>query len=157
MSDRDALDFSRLRPNPWSGLELGQPLKTKYRTLKRARDLRRKMTPAEIILWSRMQDDALGGHRFVHQHPIGPYVADFACRRHKLVIELDGETHSSPDERRHDARRTAFLEREGWTVIRFWNSEVHTNLQGVLETILHRLPPKTRRTRQRSTAPKRPA
>jgi very-short-patch-repair endonuclease len=62
-----------------------------------------------------------------------------------------------PDERRHDAARTAFLEREGWTVIRFWNSEIYTNLYGVLDSILQRLPPPSRRPSRRSTSPKPPA
>jgi very-short-patch-repair endonuclease len=77
-------------------------------------DFRRNMTDAETILWSKLQDGQLRGHRFLKQHPIGPYFADFACRRHKLVVELDGETHSSPEEKAHDTRRTAFLERQGW-------------------------------------------
>jgi len=84
------------------------------------------------------------GYRFVKQYPIGPYYADFACRRRKLVIEVDGATHSTPEERAYDARRTALMEREGWTVVRFWNHEVRRNLNGVLESILERLPPPSR-------------
>ena len=55
----------------------GQPLKTKQSTLKRARDMRRSLTEAETILWSKLQDDKLMGYRFLRQHPIGPYFADF--------------------------------------------------------------------------------
>lgn len=102
------------------------------------------MTEAETILWSKLQNDQLGGHRFLKQHPIGPYYADFACRRCKLAVAIDGETHSSVEERAYDARRTAFLEREGWAVVPFWNHEVKRNLDGVLESILQRLPPPSR-------------
>jgi len=122
----------------------GQPLKTKQSTLKRAREFRRNLTEAETILWSKLQDDKLIGYRFVRQHPIGPYYADFAFRRRKLVIEVDGATHSTLEERTHDARRTSFMEREGWTVVRFWNHEIKANLNGVLESILQRLPPPSR-------------
>ena len=102
------------------------------------------MTEAEAILWSKLQDRQLCRHRFQHQHPIGSYIADFACRKHKLAIEVDGETHSSAEEKEHDTQRTAFLEKQGWTVIRFWNSEVYKNLYGVLDSILARLPPPSR-------------
>jgi very-short-patch-repair endonuclease len=116
----------------------GQPLKTKQATLKRSRGLRRRMTEAELILWSKLKDDQLGA-RFVRQHPIGPYFADFACRRQKLVVEIDGETHSTPEERAHDTRRTAFIETHGWGIVRFWNHEVRSNLRGVAESIQARL------------------
>jgi len=119
----------------------GQPLKTKQSTLKRAREFRRNLTETETMLWSKLQDDQLMGYRFLSQHPIGPYFADFACRKRKLVVELDGATHSTPEEREHDARRT---ERQGWTVVRFWNHEIKQNLNGVLESIQQRLPPPSR-------------
>lgn len=61
-----------------------------------------------------------------------------------LVVELDGATHSTEEERDYDQRREAFLAAEGWTVIRFWNSDVYDNLYGVLESILQRLPPPSR-------------
>jgi very-short-patch-repair endonuclease len=100
--------------------------------------MRRGMTEAEVILWSKLKDDQLGA-RFVRQHPIGPYFADFACRGEKLVIEIDGDTHSTPDERAYDARRTAFIEAQGWGVVRFWNHEVRSNLRGIVESIEARL------------------
>lgn len=106
--------------------------------------MRRNLTEAETILWFKLQDDSLMGYRFLRQHPIGPYFADFACRKRKLVIEVDGATHATSDERLHDQRRTAFMEDEGWTVLRFWNHEIKQNLNGVLETILLRLPPPSR-------------
>jgi very-short-patch-repair endonuclease len=93
------------------------------------------MTRCETILWTRLQHHRLMGLHFRKQHPVGPYIADFACVKARLLVEVDGETHWREEERRRDARRTAFLEREGWTVLRVWNDEVYRNEQGVVETI----------------------
>lgn len=109
-------------------------------TQKRARALRRKLTDAERILWSRLKGKQLGW-QFRIQHPVGPYIADFACVRLKLIVELDGATHGSADERAHDMRRTQYLEDLGWGVVRYWNDEVYRNLDGVLDGISARLPP----------------
>ena len=109
-------------------------------TQKRARALRRELTNAERILWSRLKGRQLGW-QFRLQHPVGPYIADFACARLKLIIELDGATHGTADERIYDAQRTRFMEEQGWGVIRFWNDEVYRNLDGVLESMRCRLPP----------------
>jgi len=106
--------------------------------------LRSGLTEAEAILWSKLQRKQLHGYRFQRQYPIGSFIADFACREARLVIELDGATHSTAEERENDARREAFIVSQGWTVIRFWNSEVYDNLYGVLESILQRLPPPSR-------------
>jgi very-short-patch-repair endonuclease len=72
-----------------------------------AKALRRRMTRAEVILWSRLRRDAIAGRRFRRQHPIGPYIADFACLPVRLVIEVDGATHGSEDEIKKDRRRDA--------------------------------------------------
>jgi len=93
------------------------------------------MTRAETILWTRLQDNRLMGLHFRKQHPVGPYIADFACVKARLLVEVDGETHWREHERRRDARRTAYLEREGWTILRVWNDEVYRNEEGVVETI----------------------
>ena len=74
--------------------------------------------------------------QFVRQLPVGPYFADFVCRDAKLIVEVDGVTHSSDAELRHDAARTVFLEGHGYCVMRVWTVEVFSNLDGVLETIL---------------------
>ena len=71
--------------------------------------------------------------RFTRQLPIGPFIADLACRQAKLVIEIDGGQHVDSG---RDLRRTRFLEAEGWTVIRFWNTEISENPDGVAEAIL---------------------
>ena len=98
-----------------------------------ARKLRRNRTDVEDRLWQRIRGRQIEGEKFVFQFPIGPHVADFACRTARLVIELDGSQHAEMTEA--DAARTAVLEAFGFRVIRFWNSEVNDNLEGVLEAI----------------------
>jgi very-short-patch-repair endonuclease len=98
-----------------------------------ARALRVTMTDAERRLWACLRGRRLVGYKFRRQHPLGRFIVDFACIEHRLVIEVDGGQHcDSPD----DERRTAWLERQGWRVLRFWNNEVLTNSEGVQETIL---------------------
>jgi len=99
----------------------------------RARILRRDATDAERRLWSALRDRRLRGYRFRRQHPIGDYIVDFACPRHRLIVEADGGQHADSTADRH---RTAWLEGEGWRVLRFWNNEALANTEGVVETIL---------------------
>ena len=108
-------------------------------TVSKARALRRSMTSAEVILWQRLRRRQLADFRFRRQVPVGPYIADFACMERNLIVEVDGATHSEPEEVAHDERRTAFLEAEGWQVCRVWNSDVYENLAGVLDMIRAKL------------------
>ena len=94
------------------------------------------MTEVEKSLWFRLRSSQLEGFKFVRQFPIGPYVTDFTCRNAKLVIELDGGQHA---ESTTDAARTQLIEAHGYRVIRFWNNEVHSNIDGVLEVIRNEL------------------
>jgi len=102
-----------------------------------AQKLRREMTDVERLLWSRLRSRQLEGHKFVAQVQTGNAIADFACRSAKLVVELDGGQHSVAAEA--DAERTRIIEAHGCRVIRFWNSDVTENLDGVLEKILEEL------------------
>lgn len=102
-------------------------------TTDRARQLRHGDNLAEGKLWSELKDRQLGGHKFVRQHPIGPYFADFACREKRLVVELDGSQHA---ESQHDRARDAFMQEAGWSVIRFWSHEARSRTRSVCETIL---------------------
>ncbi|MDP8994488.1 MAG: DUF559 domain-containing protein [Pseudomonadota bacterium] len=95
------------------------------------------MTDAERRLWSRLRGSQLDGRKFVKQFPIGEAVADFACRSAKLVVELDGGQHVGAA--KADADRTRMIEDHGYTVIRYWNSDVMGNLDGVLESIAKHL------------------
>ena len=103
---------------------------------RRARSLRRDATSAERMLWHSLKDRGLGGFEFVRQAPIGPYIADFLCREEKLVVEIDGATHSSDEEVAADARRTCVLGEGGYRVIRFTNEAVFESSEGVCQTIL---------------------
>jgi very-short-patch-repair endonuclease len=106
---------------------------------RRARALRRDAPGAERIIWRHLKNRQLGGHKFLRQEPIGPFIADFVCREKKLVVEIDGATHSSQQEMARDARRTAFLEQFGYRVVRFSNAQVFENVEGALEGILRAL------------------
>jgi very-short-patch-repair endonuclease len=97
--------------------------------------LRQSMTDAERILWSRLRKHQMLDQHFRRQHPIGPFIADFACVKLKLVVEVDGDTHGTDAQLAYDARRTHFMETRGWTVVRCYNVDVYRNLDGVLTQI----------------------
>jgi very-short-patch-repair endonuclease len=103
-----------------------------------SRKLRRDQTSAEQRLWRAISNRQLGGLKFVRQMPVGPYIADFACRQKRLIVEIDGATHSSDDELAHDARRDAYLRSAGYEILRFGNTEVYEALDLVCEAILAR-------------------
>lgn len=103
----------------------------------RARSLRSNMTDVERRLWMALKGKQIAGCRFRRQHPIGAYVADFACIEKMLVIELDGSQHQNQEA--YDEDRSRYLNQQGWQVVRFWNNEVLENLDGVLEAILEKL------------------
>lgn len=111
--------------------------RTNTQTLIHARELRKNLTPAERKLWRVLRGDRLGVS-FRRQHAIGPFIADFCCIRHHLIIELDGAGHHGQKE--YDAERTAYFESLGYRVIRFWNSEVEMDLGKVLGEISKWLP-----------------
>jgi very-short-patch-repair endonuclease len=97
-----------------------------------ARKLRVNQTDAETVLWNRIRNRQIGGHKFVRQEPIGNYVCDFVCRERLLVVEVDGGQHS---ESAKDAIRDCRLAEGGYRVLRFWNNDVLGNLEGVLSAI----------------------
>jgi very-short-patch-repair endonuclease len=101
----------------------------------RSRTLRANAPSAEKKLWSKLRNRQIAGLKFVRQLPIGPYFADFACREAMLVIEIDGETHHTDPQLAHDATREAHLHDAGFRVIRFANSHIYDELEGVLRTI----------------------
>ncbi|MBI3275743.1 MAG: DUF559 domain-containing protein, partial [Methylocystis sp.] len=101
----------------------------------RARKLRLQMTGAERKLWTALRAHRLAGLQFRRQVPCGPYIADFLCHAAKLVVEVDGATHSTLIERVRDARRDAWFEANGFAILRVTNMEVYAELDGVLETI----------------------
>jgi len=106
-------------------------------TTARSRSLRRNQTDAEARLWHHLRDRRLAGCKFRRQVPFGPYFADFACAEKRLIVELDGGQHSEQAAR--DAQRSAYLQQQGFTVLRFWNDQVLRETDAVLEEILRHL------------------
>ncbi|NKJ41510.1 DUF559 domain-containing protein [Novosphingobium sp. SG720] len=96
----------------------------------RTRQLRNNPTEPERRLWQALRSRQVLGVRFNRQFPVGPYITDFASRTHRLVIEIDGAPHAQSED--YDRQRTAFLESQGWRVVRFWNGDVMSNLDGVV-------------------------
>lgn len=106
-------------------------------SLATARFLRQRMTDAERALWRSLRARSLEGWKFRRQVPIGPYVVDFLCASKKIIVEVDGGKHAKHVAQ--DAKRTEFLQSQGYRVLRFWNNEVLQNLEGVLAVILREL------------------
>jgi primosomal protein N' (replication factor Y) len=101
-----------------------------------ARQLRGNMTDAERRLWLHLSGRQLDGCRFRRQHPMGPYVADFACLERRLIVEVDGGQH---DDSTSDASRNEWFRTQGFSVLRFWNNDVLSRTEDVLEEILKAL------------------
>ncbi len=98
-----------------------------------AKNLRKQLTDTERLLWTRLRAKQLEGLKFRRQEPIGKYIVDFVCYEKCLVIEADGGQHSF--EKGKDETRDKWLNKEGFKVLRFWNNEILTNIEGVLEVI----------------------
>jgi len=103
---------------------------------RRSKHLRRGQTRAESLLWSVLRDRRLNGFKFCRQVVIAGYIVDFLCRRTKLIIEVDGATHSSPEELAYDRQRELVLSRLGFRILRVGNLDVYLNMHDVLSTVL---------------------
>jgi len=106
------------------------------RQRKNAKSMRRVMTEAELKLWNELRAHRLMGLGFRRQVPIGPYVADFVCSAHNLIVEVDGSQHGEAENVARDQARTAYLEGRGWTILRFWNDDVLRDIDGVCDHIV---------------------
>lgn len=102
--------------------------------LQRARDMRHPLTPAEARVWARVRNNQLG-FKVRRQHPIDRFIADFYVASAKLVIEIDGDSHTAPDQADYDVARTEWLHQHGYRVIRFTNEDAHRRLDGVIAAI----------------------
>jgi 2-isopropylmalate synthase len=98
----------------------------------RARAMRRTLTEAERKLWHALRDRRMQHVKFRRQAPVGPYVADFLCTEHRLIVEADGGGHA---ENARDAARDVWFTRNGYKVLRFWNTDILTARESVLATI----------------------
>jgi very-short-patch-repair endonuclease len=109
------------------------------------------MNKAEVVVWKHLRLLRQQGYVFRRQHPIGPYIADFAIHSGTLVIELDGDTHDQTVE--HDQIRDAYLRSRGWRVLRIPNMAVYEDIDVVIDAILSKVPPPARSHRSLATSP----
>ena len=100
-----------------------------------AKDLRQRQTEAEKKLWQRLKAKHLSGAKFRRQEPIGNFIVDFVSYEKNLIIEIDGSPHREKATKAFDEQRTAWLADEGFRVLRFWNSEISDNIEGVVKKI----------------------
>lgn len=100
-----------------------------------ARAMRKEPTPTEKALWRLLRNRRLVGFKFRRQHPFGPYILDNYCARVKVVVELDGDSHATPEGQESDRERDAYLTANGILVLRFWNGAVHEEKEAVIERI----------------------
>ncbi len=105
----------------------------------RSRTLRQNLSPVEALVWSRLKGRQLGGYKFRRQYPAGGYFIDFYCAERKLGLEFDGSQHAEKDAPAYDAERDRLIAALGIRIVRYWNREVLTNLDGVMDDLLRRL------------------
>ena len=101
------------------------------------RELRKNPTESEQILWEHLRLRQLGGYKFRRQQPLGPYFVDFVCLEKRLIVEVDGGQHS--EQVAYDSERSAWLEAQGFRILRFWNNEVLKEIEVVKEVIAEAL------------------
>ena len=107
----------------------------------RARYLRTNMTDSERLLWHYLKSKQLNGCKFRRQHIIGSYIVDFVCLKARLIIECDGSQHHTL-QKSYDGKRDRYLRQCGYKILRFWNHDVLTNIEGVWQIIHDSLLPK---------------
>lgn len=105
-------------------------------SLRRARAMRKDMSNAEAKLWSLLRDRRMIRRKFRQQHPIGPWVVDFACPAIRLVVEVDGPSHDKPDQQAWDEMKEEYLQSSGWRVLRIKNANVYQAFGAVEAAII---------------------
>ena len=100
----------------------------------KVRQLRKNITEAECTLWKYLRLRQFEGHKFRRQQPIGKYIVDFVCFEKRLVVEVDGGQHSEQID--YDLKRSAWLEKQGFRVLRFWDNQVLKEIEGIKEMII---------------------
>ena len=101
--------------------------------LEQSRQLRRHSTPHEQKLWYYLRGRRFESLKFNRQCVLGPYIVDFYCREHRLIIELDGGGHDAPGQRIKDVERDHYFVENKYRVVRIWNTDIDVNIEGVLE------------------------
>ena len=97
--------------------------------------MRQNLTEAELSLWVWLRKPGIAGLRFRRQAPVGLYIADFFCPQHRLIVEVDCGHHSSNEEAQRDRDRDAWLIEQGYRIVRVWNNDVLSNIDGVCAAI----------------------
>ena len=110
-------------------------LYNKFNFKDRRKSLRKTQTDCESIIWSKLRNKQCQGYKFFRQFSVGPYILDFYCPEKRLAIEIDGSQHAEK-QKEYDEERTAYISGHNIKELRFWNSEVLDNLEGVYERIL---------------------
>ncbi|MBV8063016.1 MAG: endonuclease domain-containing protein [Nevskia sp.] len=122
-------------PRPLAGEGQGRgAVKARSQRLAFAKELRKQPTDAELCLWYHLRAHRFLGLKFTRQRPIGPYIVDFVCYERSLIIEVDGGQHNDQT-LETDSIRDEWLKAKGFRVLRFWNNDVLTNTESVLESI----------------------
>jgi len=101
-----------------------------------AKAMRRNMTVSELTLWRHLRKPGIEGLRFRRQVPIGPYIVDFFCPQHRLIVEVDGDSHGYHASMARDAVRDEWLAEHGYRVVRIWNGDVADDIDGVCRAIV---------------------
>ena len=104
-----------------------------------ARALRQTSTDAERLLWKHLKAKRLIGYKFRRQEPIGRFIVDFVCFEKGLIVDAAGGQHALDGDMSKDHERTQWLESQGFTVLRFWNNDILTNIDGVMEMVMDAL------------------
>lgn len=117
------------------GIKKGEKMKLDPKLLEFAKTMRTNSTDAENLMWQLLRAKRFMNLKFRRQHVIAPYIVDFYCHELGLVIELDGSQHGTDDGKKYDAERTMFLEALGFRVVRYWNNDMFTNTESVLEDL----------------------
>ena len=118
---------------------LQEILRTSKKTVGQARSLRKRSTPGEQVLWRKLRARRFHGLKFRRQAPLGRYIVDFLCVEKKLIIEIDGYSHSYLKAKLHDQKRERFLREKGFHVLRFSNSDTVDSVESVLSNIMEYL------------------
>ncbi len=103
------------------------------------RRLRYRSTKPELLIWQKIRNRQLNNSKFRRQHSIGPFVVDFYCPEKSLVLEIDGDSHATKRGREIDVERTAYIESQGYKIIRYHNKDVLENLEGIFDDLLNKL------------------
>ena len=106
-----------------------------------ARQLRERMTTAELLIWNKLKNNQFSGYKFRRQHPIHKFIVDFCCHELKLILEIDGKYHDAEEQKKEDFKRSELLQFQGLKEIRFTNEEIINDIDSVLKRLEQEINP----------------